>query len=344
MRRVPALFLVLLSVALVGAGRPAAPTPTPKPAVTATPAAASPSAAPHSSMPMVVVFPFETSTDLKAGSGQNAAQVFVDQMNADGGLDTIQAPASVKRGDYLTYAKNLNADYYVTGYMTPLGNGVSLVEQVVSTRSGTIVYGKTAQIDSFLDATAQATSVHDGIVALEQQMSDAYTQAQAQATSTPMPNNQANIGKGIAGLAGLFKHKPKETPAPAGAKPSKGVLVAHVGGALPAADLNRATTDLFHALDAHYNARLTNASGENLSKSADGICGKDRNNTIATGTASASSSRHGLLGTRVEYKFVLNVYTCFGAKLAEATGTGGSMSSAVRGAVDNYAKSHPDNG
>ena len=349
MRRVPALLLVLLSVALVGAGRPPAPTPAPKPSVTATPAAlvpsaALPSTAPHNSMPMVVVFPFETSTDLKAGSGQNAAQVFVDQMNADGGLDTIQAPATVKRADYLSYAKNLNADYYVTGYLTPLGNGVSLVEQVVSTRSGTIVYGKTAQIDSFLDATAQATSVHDGIVALEQQMSAAYSQAQAQATSTPMPNNQANISRGIAGLAGLFKHKAKETPAPSAAKPSKGVLVAHVAGALPAADLNRATTDLFNALDAHYNARLTNASGENLAKSADGICGKERNNTIATGTASATSSRHGLLGSRVEYKFVLSVYTCFGAKLAESAATGGSMSSAVRGAVDNYAKSHPDNG
>src|SRR5689334_24844697 len=43
---------------------------------------------------------------------------------------------------------------------------------------------------------------------------------------------------------------------------------------------------------------------------------RSRNNTIATGTASAQSKHHGL-GSRVEWTFVLDVYTCWGAKLAE---------------------------
>jgi TolB-like protein len=294
-----------LSLTLIAAAPPKgtpAPAPTPTPAIAATPA-------PHQALPLVVVYPFETSSDIKAGVGQNAAQLFVQQINADGGLDAIAAPSTVARTNYASYAKSLNADYYVTGYMTPLAGGVSLVEQVVSTRDGTIVFGKTAQIDSFLDATAQATSVHDGIVALEQQMSDAYNAAQAEATSTPMPNNQANLTKGLSGLAGLFKHKGKATPAPASAKPAKGVLVTHVGGSLPASDLQHATTALYDAMQTRFNARLTNAGGENLAKTADGICGSDRDNTIATGTASAVVTHH-TFGSRTQYTFVLDVYTC----------------------------------
>jgi hypothetical protein len=325
-----------LSIALVGAGRPKQPTPSPSPSPT-------PTAAPQKAMPMVVVFPFDASSDIKPGTGQAAAQLFTQQMNADGGVDTIQGPASVKRSDYLTYAKNLDADYYVSGYMTPIGNGVSLVEQVVSTRSGTIVYGQTAQIDSFQDATAQATSIHDGILSLEKQISDAYTQAQAQATSTPMPKNQANIGQGIQGLANLFKKRGKATPPPPAAKPSKGVLVVRVGGALPTSDLSKATNELYTALQTHYNARLTAASPQNVAQAADGICGTDRNNTIASGTASAKLVHHAL-GSRAQYTFLLDVYTCFGAKLAESTGTGDSIASAIRSAVADYITNHPNNG
>lgn len=292
---------------------------------------------------MVVVYPFQTSTDIKAGVGQNAAQVFVQQINTDGGLDAVEGPPNTPREQYLTYARKLNADYYVSGYMTPLGNGVSLVEQVVSTRSGTIVYGQTAQIDSFLDATAQATLVHNGIVSLEQQMSDAYQNAQAQATAPPTSSgNQANISRGIAGLAGLFKHKTAATAAPS-PKPSKGMLVARVNGHLPASDLNLATTELYNALAAHYNSKLTNASGANLAQNATAICGSDRDNAIATGTASATSERHGLF-THTQYQFALDVYACFGAELGHSNGTGGSMAAAIKSAVDAYAKTHPNNG
>ncbi len=340
MRRFPALLLICLSVALVGAGRPA-PTPTPKPTPVAAPIA-TPGA--QKALPLVVIFPFDASSDIKPGTGEAAAQLFMQQMNNDGGLDTIEAPATIKRPDYLKYANSVNANYYVAGYMTPLGGGVSLVEQVVSTRSGTIVYGQTAQIESFQDATAQATAIHDGVIALEKQLSDAYSGASAQATSTPVPAaNQANISQGIAGLAGLFKHKGKETPAPLAAKPAKGILVAHIGGSLSPSDLSRGTGELFNALNSHYNVRMTNALAQNVSKQADGLCGTDRNNTIATGIATAQVTHHGL-GSRAEYTFVLDVYTCFGAKLAEHTGTGGSLATAVRTAVESYVSSHPQNG
>lgn len=334
MRRIPAVFLLCLGIALAGA---APPRPTPKPAVTPAPAQVT-------SLPIIVVFPFGTSADIPAANGQKAANLFVQVMNSAGGIDAIGAPATIKAANYLGYARTINADYYVTGYMTPLGEGVSLVEQVVSTRSGTMVFGQTAQIDSFEDASAQAISIHDGIMTEENAFKKQYQEAQATATATPMANNQANLSKGFSDIAGLFHRKGKtaSNTAVAVTKPDKGVLVAHVNGSVPQNNLSSATSALYSALNGFYNARMTNASGMDLSKQADGICGTDRNNTIATGTLSAKSTRHGL-GVRTEWTFNLDVYTCWGAKLAEHTATAGSLKDAVSSAVAAYAKAHPEN-
>lgn len=335
MPRTAAVLFACISLALMGAAPPRK-TPTPAPSAT-------PTMNVRQAMPIVVVFPFESSSDIKAGTGEAAAQVFMRQMNADGGIDTIEAPASIPRAGYLKYAASVSASYYVSGYMTPLGNGVSLVEQVVSTRSDAIVSAQTVQIESIEDAAADATQIHDGILAREQAIGEAYSQAQAQATPTPESGNQADIGKGLLGLAGLFHHKgAAPTPVPAAAKPAKGVIVVRAGGALPASDLASATAALASAMNLHYNVRSVKASSANLATAADAICGTQRDNTIATGKASATVQRHGL-GSRTIYTFVLEIYTCFGAKLTSATGTAGSLAQAVQQAVALYAERHPHN-
>jgi hypothetical protein len=295
-------------------------------------------------LPIVVVYPFSTSNDIPAANGTKAANLFVQVMNNAGGIDAIDAPPSVQPTNYLSYARSINADYYVTGYMTPLGMGVSLVEQVVSTSSGTMLFGQTAQIESFADASAQAIAVHDGIAAQIAGLKAAYQQAQATATSTPMPSNQANISKGISDIAGLFKRKGKAstTKTTAVAKPGKGILVAHVNGSVPSSNLSSATSELYSALNNFYNVRMTEASGTNLASQADGICGTNRDNTIATGTLTAQSTRH-TFGTRTQWTFDLAVYTCWGAKLAEQTATADSLKDAVANAVAAYAQAHPQN-
>lgn len=278
---------------------------------------------------------------MRADTGVKTAQLYISQMNAAGGLDALQAPATIKRANYLEYARSLTADYYVSGYMTPLGSGVSLVEQVVDTSTGTIILGATAQIQSFEDATAQAIGIRDGIVAREQSKAQAFAEASAQATPAPLASNQANIGGGI---ASLFKRRGRQTPDPhpsAVIKPAKGIFVVRVGGSPSAALLNEATSALYAALNQRYVAHNTNTGGD-AAKLANTICGADRNNTVATGTLTSKSVRRGLF-RRTQYSFVFDVYTCFGAKLAETSAEGDSVQSAVSGAVAAYAADHPQN-
>lgn len=345
MRRVSALALLCMSATLIAAAPPK-PAATPAPKATPTPAATATVTPQPVHIPLVVVYAFEGSSDIKPDVGQRAAQLFVQQMNASGGIDTITAPPTTKRSDYLAYARSMNADYYVSGYMTPLGEGVSLVEQVVSTQSGTITYGATAQIVSFEDATSQAITIHDAIQARERSISAAYAAAQSESTATPAPKqNTADLKRGFNDIVGLFHRgngKGNSAATAPAAKPPKGIFVVRVNGHLPTNDLNKATSVLYSALNTRYNVRMSNAPGVNLKSEADGICGTNRDNTIATGTASAQSKHHGL-GSRVEWTFVLDVYTCWGAKLAEHTGTGESLQTAVSQAVASFAEASPQN-
>ncbi len=279
---------------------------------------------------------------MRSDTGTRTAQLYISQMNAAGGVDALQGPATVKRANYLDYAKSLTAAYYVAGYMTPLGGGVSLVEQVVDTSTGTIILAATAQIQSFEDATSQAITIRDGIVAREQSKAQAFAEASAQATPAPLASNEANIGGGI---AGLFKHRGRQTPDPqatAIVKPAKGIFVVRVGGSSSSVLLNDATSALYAALNQHYAARKTHSGGD-AAKLANTICGADRNNTVATGTLSSKSVRRGFF-SRTQYGFVLDVYTCFGARLAETSGDGDSVQSAVSAAVAAYVADHPQNG
>ena len=108
---------------------------------------------------------------------------------------------------------------------------------------------------------------HLGIMQREQGKAQAFDQSSAQAAPAPLPSNQANIS---AGIAGLFKHRARETPDPHATpvvKPSKGIFVVHVSGILNAGELSSATGALYAALNLRYAAHMTNASGDAAERS-----------------------------------------------------------------------------
>jgi hypothetical protein len=317
---------------------PTTPTPIPLPTMGATPI--------PSFAPAVIVYPFEVSGDLKPQAGAAVAQIFDEQLSAAGGLSVLPSPVNVKRTDYLTNARALKADYYISGYLTPVGDGAALVTQLVSTQGGIMLYTHTAQVFTAQDASSQAFAARQ--VMFEYSHVGAVS-ADTNTSSTPAPTASQGASVSLGGIGSLFGllHHGAKSGTTSGqrvadsAKPSRVAIVARVTGTADGGSLTEATDALRPALDRYYKTAVASGSLDG-GKNASAICGSSRDATIATGTL--SQAHVGSFRGHTESTFSLVVYTCFGAQLyAGDPFKGDSVKTAVGAAVDAYAKSHPDN-
>ncbi len=328
-----ALLCSSLTFATAAAAPPSAPS-TPKPVTTP---------ASIEQMPVVLVYPFDVETGADPRIGIAIAQILAQEMVAAGGITVPPVPQGIKRADFLENAHTARADFYISGYVTPVGDSAAVVEQVVSVDSGVILFSQTAQVSSVADVASQSLLARAQILAF---VGRATQNVETQPASTPAPTSTNGAQVPIQGLSSIvnsvFKHKsaaPTASPAPV-VKPSRGVIVAPVtaAGAVMPADLTNALHELYFALNSRFDARMT-AVTSNVAQSADAICGPTRDNTIATGTLQESVPKHG----KTQVTFELSVYTCFGATLGREVGKGTSIKSAVDAAVAAYANAHPDN-
>jgi TolB-like protein len=309
-----------------------APTPSPMPA---------PSAVPIGQMPTVMIYPFDVQTGADKRIGMAIAQILAQEMVAAGGINVPPVPQNTKRADFLENARAARADFYISGYVTPVGESAAVVEQVVSVESGVILFSQTAQVTSVADVASQSLLARSQILAF---VGRGTENVQTQTSNTPAPTSTNGAQMPLQGISNIvnsvFKHHGGRTPTPGPVvKPSRGVIVAPVtaSGYVAPADLNNAGHELYFALNGHFNAQMTGVTTA-AATSTDAICGADRNNTVATGTLQMVPGRRGNAMT-----FNLHVYTCFGAQLDAEVGKASSIKSAVDAAVAAYVKAHPDN-
>ena len=194
--------------------------------------------------PTVMVFPFTaTGSSIDREASARLATIIAEQMAKTGQVTVVAAPPATERKDYLSVARAHNADYYVSGYISPLGNGVSVVEQVVSTTSGIVVYSQSAQLNTYNEAAGQGDDLAQFVARHANRGLAAIPTPPPQAASpTPGPSSgpETNLGK-------LFgrKKKPVAKPSPSPtAKPiaSAAAPAAPVAAAsAPAAALSNVT-------------------------------------------------------------------------------------------------------
>lgn len=331
-RRLLLLLVCSLSVGFVAATPPPAPLPTPAPA--------SPPAA--IGQPVVMVYPFDVQTGADPKIGFAIAQILAQEMIAAGGITVPPVPQGVKRTDFLDNARTNKADFYISGYVTPVGDSAAVVEQVVSVESGVILFSQTAQVTSVADVASQSLLARTQILAF---VGRGTQTIQTQTSNTPAPTSTNGAQVPIRGLSSIvdsvFKHKGARTPAPGPVvKPSRGIIIAPVTavGAIAPVELTNATRELYFALDREFTMHVTTATSP-VETSADVICGGNRDNTIATGTLQDPSAAH----ARGPVVFTLLVYTCFGAPLEREIGKGSTMKFAIDAAAAAYAAAHPLN-
>ena len=177
----------------------AAPTPTPEPV--ATPAAIE-------QMPVVLVYPFDVQTGADPRIGMAIAQILAQEMVAAGGITVPPVPQGVKRADFLENARTAQADFYISGYVTPVGDSAAVVEQVVSVESGVILFSQTAQVSSVADVASQSLLARSQILAF---VGRGTQSVQTQPANTPAPSSTNGAQVPIQGLGSIvnsvFKHK-----------------------------------------------------------------------------------------------------------------------------------------
>ncbi len=169
--------------------------------------------------PVLIVYPFAANGgDVNREAGSRLAVAIATQIANLGGVEVRPPVAGTDRQEYLDAARRGGADYYIAGYITPLGDGVSLVEQLVSTQTGIVVYSNTAQVRTYGDAVGQGDMLREALLRHHTRNLGAYAAPPPPAaTPTPAavagPAARANIGH-------LFgRKKPGQAP-PAAAKPS----------------------------------------------------------------------------------------------------------------------------
>jgi TolB-like protein len=165
---------------------------------------------PLSTKPNVIVFPFTSngsSIDREASS--RLATIIATSMANTGLVTVTPPPPGTDRKDYLTVARAHNAEYYVSGFMAPLGNGVSIVEQVVSTATGIVVFSQSTQLSTYTEAAGQGDDLAAFVARHANRGFAAIGTPPPAASPTPAASNgpEANLGK-------LFSRKKKTAATP----------------------------------------------------------------------------------------------------------------------------------
>ncbi|HTV72578.1 MAG TPA: hypothetical protein VME66_02590 [Candidatus Acidoferrales bacterium] len=137
--------------------------------------------------PVVVVYPYSTTSGVAEDAGGKIAVVIATQLSQFGDLDILPATPGTDRTQFLTAAQAQNADYYVTGYLTPLGDEVSLVSQVVSVATGILVWSNTEEVTTYGQAVGQADAIHQAIL---EHAGRAFASIDEPPPSTSAPRNQ----------------------------------------------------------------------------------------------------------------------------------------------------------
>lgn len=341
MRRLYGVILLCSTLGLIAAAPPApvaTPKPVARPSVTAAPAI--------SGKPSVLIYPFDTPKDLDPKSGEGIANIFAQVFAESGDVTVLPLGKGVTRENFQKYALAQHADYYIAGYIQPIGASAAVVAQMVSVDTGTSAFSQTTEINSVQDVASEALTFHSVLQELDARN---HPELQAESRSTPEPQSSSGASMKLGGItsavSSLFKGKSKSVAAPTPTpviKPSRGIIVTRIHGNAPAGEMTDGTTDLLSAMNVDYNAHLSSLTPSVVAKSTDAICGTDRNNTIASGVLNVHQEGRGF-GNHNLYDFTLNVYTCFGASIFTVTQSDRNRTKAIGDAVAAYAKDHADN-
>jgi hypothetical protein len=202
--------------------------------------------------PVVVIYPLTQTSGVAAEEGSNIAILLATKITELGGVTVKPPTPGTERAKFLENALSQDADYYITGFLTPLGTEISMITQVVSTRSGSVVYSTSISAKTYADAEGQADLLHAAILRHAGRALAALDAPPPEPSGTPAPNPSA---KGV-DLTKALRHR---SAAPAA---SASAAVAVAGAQPTAAPYRTAVVEI----GGDFDAALRTPFGEDLSR------------------------------------------------------------------------------
>jgi hypothetical protein len=283
--------------------------------------------------PTVMVFPFipnGNSIDREALS--SLAVLIAQQMANTGKVTVLPPPPGTDRTAYLAVARKGGADYYVTGFISPLGNGASLVVQVVSTGTGIVIFSHSAQIDTVADAASQGIDLANDLgTYANRAFADVGTPPPAP-TPSPAGGNEANLS----GLAKLFHKKPGGSPEPeataaAVSSTNRAIVATAAVPTTPEYTVVPIGGTAEASLRTSAARLLVERAHANRAESAAAACSADPQTKVISGSLATQSGAFGA----VRATFQLKVSVCGGITLWDQSVSGrGHAEQATQKAVD----------
>jgi TolB-like protein len=109
----------------------------------------------------LVVYPFAVNGSVPEDLGGQLSDKIAAEIVALGGVEVVHGAAAAKPADYRTAARAAGADFYFSGSIASVFNRYAAIENLVSTRSGTVVWSVSLQFRTLADVVGEGGRVRD---------------------------------------------------------------------------------------------------------------------------------------------------------------------------------------
>jgi hypothetical protein len=225
-----------------------------------------------STAPVLVLFPFRYAEGLDPRYSTDYIAKLGASMTTAGGVKIVMGDPATTPENFLHTTKVDNGDFYLTGFIAPPVNGaMSVIEQIVSARSGTVVWANTAHISGDKDISDQGPIVQNALLTYATRgyfaiLNPTPKPAAAAATTAPKKNGIVGAGAAPNSASGApkaplqlpneaygFSSKPTAPPKiyASASRPTRFVVLPITGKTVPVVIRTYAGTSLVSALSRH---------------------------------------------------------------------------------------------
>jgi hypothetical protein len=139
--------------------------------------------------PVLVFFPFAVGASVPASLASQVPAKMEAELQAIGGVTIIQGDPAAQATSFRTLARAAGADAYVTGTIVAIGNSFAGLEELVSARSGVLLWSSSIAFRTIDEVSGGGKALHDLLVAAPTPQT-AGTLPTAPAPASPAPAAQ----------------------------------------------------------------------------------------------------------------------------------------------------------